>query len=124
MRRCLSVYFIVLLLAGCASHGFTKESVGKQISNAELMIRQARQNKAEDYAPLDLKLAEERLEEAKAALKDNELEKAGRNVEMAMEQARLADAKAETARAKKEVQQEKKDVETLRDEINRAVKQQ
>jgi len=122
MGRSLCVFFTVLLLGGCAS-GISMEAVAKQISNAELMISQARQNDAEEYAPLELKLAEEQILEAKTALNEDEVKTAERKVEMAMEHARLAQAKSETAKAKKEAQEEMKDVNTLRKEINRAIEQ-
>jgi len=120
MRRWLVFFFTAMLTAGCASQKLNPESVNTQISNAELMISQAKQNRAEEYAPLELRMAEEKLLDAKQALKSKEIDMAGRKAEMAMEHARLADAKAQAGKAKKQTEKEQKDVEILRNEIDRA----
>ncbi|MGE0085914.1 MAG: DUF4398 domain-containing protein [Desulfococcaceae bacterium] len=122
MQRWLVFFFSAVLIAGCASQKLSPESVSTQISNAELMISQAKQNRAEEYAPLELRLAEEKLQEARKALKDEETDMAGRKAEMAMEHARLAEAKAQAGKAKKQAQKEQKDVDILRNEIDRAQK--
>ncbi len=120
MQRWFVFFFSVVLIAGCASQRLNPESVSTQISNVELMISQAKQNRAEEYAPLELRLAEEKLLAAKQSLKDGETDMAGRKAEMAMEHARVAEAKAQSGKAKKQTQKEQKDVDILRNELDRA----
>jgi len=120
MQHWLVFFFTAMLLAGCASQKLNPASVNTQISNAELMLTQAKQNRAEEYAPLELRMAEEKLLDAKQALKIGETDMAGRKAQMAMEHARLADAKAQAGKAKKQTEKGQKDVEILRNEIDRA----
>ncbi|MEZ4526568.1 MAG: DUF4398 domain-containing protein [Desulfobacterales bacterium] len=122
MRRCLFFFFSVLLIAGCASQKYSRDTVVTQISNAELMISQAKQNGAEEYAPLELRLAEEKLQEAKEALKKEESDLAGRKAEISMEHARLADGNARAEKAKQDALKEQKNVDMLRNEIDRVQK--
>ncbi|QTA82689.1 DUF4398 [Desulfonema limicola] len=121
-QRFLSALIVVcfLIMSGCAGKGI--ELVAQNISNVEVMINQARQEQAETYAPLELKLAEESLEEAKEALKNKEPEIANRKAEMAKEHARVADARSRAEKAKKQTQNEEKNLNMLRDEIDRAQK--
>lgn len=122
MRRCVFFFFSVLLIAGCASQKYSRDTVVTQISNVELMISQAKQNRAEEYAPLELRLAEEKLQEAKEALKNGEFDLSGRKAEMAMEHARLSEAKTQAEKAKNQTLKEEKDVDMLRNEIDRVQK--
>lgn len=116
----VSILFWFFIVLGCANTGI--ELIAQNISNVEMLINQARQDQAETYAPLELKLAEENLQEAKEALKEDEPEIATRKAEMAMEHARVADAKSRAEKAKKQTQNEEKDLNMLRNEINRAQK--
>lgn len=109
-----------VVAAGCASPDMGP--VTRQIASVETMIQQARQAKAEEYAPLELKRANEKLTAAKQAVEEEEVERATMLAEEAMAEARLAEAKAEADRARDRVAEEEKDVETLRDEIDRAQK--
>ncbi len=111
---------LAILAAGCASPDMGP--VTRQIASLETMIQQARQAKAEEYAPLELKRAEEKLFAAKQAAEEEEVERAAMLAEEAMAEARLAEAKAEADRAKDRVADEERDVQTLRDEIDRAQK--
>ena len=115
-----SILFWFFIVFGCSGTG--NELILQNISNVEVMINQARQEQAEIYAPLELKLAEENLQEAKDALKDDEPEIANRKAEMAKEYARVADAQSRAEKAKKQTQNEEKDLNMLRNEINRAQK--
>ena len=116
----LSILFWFFIVLGCSSAG--NELISQNILKAQEMINQARQNKAETYAPLELRMAEENLQAAKDALKDDEPEDATRKAEMAYEKAKLADQTSRTGKAKKQVQNEEKDLNMLRNEIDRAQK--
>lgn len=107
-------------VAGCATPD--TGPVTRQIASVETMIQQARQSRAEEYAPLELKRAQEKLDAAKTALDEEEVDRATRLAEEAMVEARLAEAKADADRARKRVESEEKDVKMLRDEIDRAQK--
>ncbi len=122
MKRWLVFFFSAVMIAGCASQKLSPASVSTQISNAELMISQAKQNRAEEYAPLEFRLAEEKLQEAKQALKNNETDLAGRRAEMSIEHARVADAKSRAEKARQDALKEQKNVDMLRNEIDRAQK--
>jgi len=121
-QRFLSVSILLWIFSMFGCSGTGNEIISQNISNVEVMINQARQEQAETYAPLELKLAEESLQEAKEALKEDEPETAGRKAEMAMEHAKVADAKSRAEKAKKQTQNEEKDLDTLRNEIDRAQK--
>ncbi len=111
---------VALLLVSCATPGIGPAQ--QSISNVEVLINQAKQREAEKYAPLELKLAEEKLQEAKKALDEEEVETASRKAEEAMMDARLAGQKAETAKAKEQAENKAQDVETLQNEMERVQK--
>ncbi len=105
----------VLLLAACAGAPAPTE----KISNVEMMIQRARQNEADKYAPLELRLAEENLQHAKAAMADGKNEAARKKADQALADARVAEAKARAEKAKKLSDEMAESVDTLRDEIER-----
>jgi hypothetical protein len=107
-------------LWGCA--GPDTGPVNHQISSVETMIQQARRREAEQYAPLELKRAEEKLEAARKALEAKQVDRATLLAEEAMAEARLAEAKSEADRARERVEKEERNVKMLRDEIDRAQK--
>ncbi len=109
----------VFFVTGCGTPGM--EQVRTRISNTELMLQRAKQNEAEKYAPLELKLAEEQLEEARAALEEEEVEEATVILEEAMMRVRLAEQKAQTAKAKERAQDKEEYIDTLREEMDRTV---
>jgi hypothetical protein len=108
-----------LVLAGCATG--KQERIRTKISNAEMMIQRAEQNEAEKYAPLQIKLAEERLQEARQLMKEDDYEGADQKAEEALMDARLAEAKARAEKAKMQARDKEESVETLRDEIDRTL---
>lgn len=108
-----------LMLAGCATG--KQEIIRTKISNAEMMIQRAEQNEAEKYAPLQMKLAEERLQEARQLMKEDDYEEADQKAEEAMMDARLAEAKAQAEKAKMQAQDKEESLKTLRDEIDRTL---
>lgn len=109
---------LALAVAGCATPD--TGPITRQIASVETMIQQARQAKAEDYAPLALKRAEENLEAARTALEEKEVDRAGDLAEKAMFEARKAQTRAEAERSQERVESERKDVDMLRQEIDRA----
>lgn len=110
----------ILALAGCATAKL--EKVRTKISNAEMLLQRAEQNEAEKYAPLEMKLAKEKVEEARRLLKKDDYEEADRKAEEAMEDARLIEDLTQAEKAKSRAREKKESVETLRDEIDRTLK--
>jgi hypothetical protein len=113
------VFFCGLLLGSCASKGVAPV---EKISTAEKAIDVARESNATTSAPLDLKLAEDKLNEAKAAINEEEFEKANRLVDEALINANLAEAKSRSEKAKKLAQEMRDSIDTLRREIERTEK--
>lgn len=108
-----------LMLAGCATG--KQEEIRTKISNAEMMIQRAEQNEAEEYAPLQIKLAQERLEEARQHLEEDDYVEADQKADEALMDARLAEAKAQAQKAKLQAQDKEDSVKTLREEIDRTL---
>lgn len=113
------VIFCGLLLVSCASKGVAPV---EKISTAEKSIDVARESNATISAPLELKLAEDKLNEAKAAINEEEFEKAHRLVDEALINANLAEAKSRSEKAKKLSQEMRDSIDTLRREIERTEK--
>ena len=67
----VSVIFCGLLLCGCASPGVAPV---EKISTVEKAIQEARDSNATVSAPLELRHAEDKLKEAKSAMKEEEFD--------------------------------------------------
>lgn len=104
-----------LFLSACAGTPPPTEKV----SNVEMMIQRARQNEADKYAPLQLRLAEENLQEAKAAMAEDENDLAHKKADKALADAKVAEAKARAERARRLTDEMSDSVDTLRQEIER-----
>ena len=113
------VIFCSLLLCGCAS---TAVAPVEKISTVEKAIQEARESNATVSAPLELRRAEDKLKEAKAAMKEEEFEKARRLADEALIDANLAEALSRSEKAKKTTQEMRDDIDTLRREIERTEK--
>jgi hypothetical protein len=90
-----------------------------RISNAEMAIERARQENAIIYAPLDLKLAEEKLENAKKAMSVNNNSTATRLAEESLLDAQAAEARSKAEKAKEMSQKMQESVDSLRRELER-----
>ncbi|MGH7874817.1 MAG: DUF4398 domain-containing protein [Candidatus Binatia bacterium] len=89
------------------------------VSQAELAIRQADQSKASQYAPLELRNAQEKYAAAEKAMRNEEYLKARRLAEEALVDAQLAENKANSAIARQNAAELQKTIETLRAETER-----
>jgi hypothetical protein len=89
------------------------------VSTAEMALNRAIDAQAAEYAPLSLRLAQEKLDLAKSSLHDQDYEQARRFAEEAHIDARLAEAKARSESARKHEQQVKQTIDTLEDEADR-----
>jgi hypothetical protein len=106
----------IVFTAGCATVGAPYE----QIASAELAIRRADEANAQQYAPLELRIAREKLDGARQALDDENAEEARRLSEQSLVDAQLAETKAQTAQALATTAGLRESIEALRDESVRA----
>ncbi len=125
-RTLLAVYVLALCgllgVGGCAG----KEAViaKEQIANTEKAIGEARDSNATINAPLELKMAEEKLEAAKAAMDKKEYEQARLLVEKAQVDSNLALAKTNSKKAMQNVKELRDSIDALGKEIERSQKAQ
>jgi hypothetical protein len=105
-----------LLAAACAS---LPEPKG-EVANADLALRKAEAVNAAEFAPLDARLAREKLEGARLAVRDENYLKARRLAEAAEVDALVAEAKARSTRVQRSTQEVRDQVEKMRGEADRA----
>lgn len=118
IRLCFSapVFVGVLLLAaGCSGSRLPSPD----LSPTRSAIAQADQAGASESAPLALRNARQKLEQAEAASNRGDNRTAQMLAEQAEIDARLAEARARSARAQAAVDELRESVRVLRDEINR-----
>lgn len=105
---------ILFLLASCAS---TKPPT-QELARTEAAIDQADQVGAQDYAPLEIREARKKLQQAKELSAEGEHEKAKRLAERAEVDAELAESKALSEKAQSAVRQLRESIRLLKEEIN------
>lgn len=103
---------IGLLLGGCASDGATRAN----IANADMAVQRAREANAINFAPLELRLAEEKLQQARSASEHDGKEEARRLADEALADAQTAEAKSRAVQTAQIEQQMRQDVGALRQE--------
>lgn len=121
--RFLVPAFLAALLLTTVGCGGSKQDVKPptdKIANVELAVARARDADAPEHAPLELKLAEDNLVEAKAALGQEKYLEAERAAEKALVDAMLAETKSRSALAKDKAKELRESIEVLRNEIQRA----
>lgn len=99
------------MVLGCGAKGAMPT---EGLAAAEMAVRSARTAEARVYAPLDLKLAEDKLAEAKAAADREDFTGARRLADEARINALLAEKKADAARATKSAKEMGDTIDTLR----------
>lgn len=116
--RCFTIVaaLSVMFVMACASTGPAPLDL---ISRVEMVIQGARSSQAETYAPLPLKLAEEKLAEAKAAMDEDDYDRARRAAEAALADAELAQSRAKAEKTKRLSEDMEKSVRSLHEEIER-----
>ncbi|VXC76155.1 conserved exported hypothetical protein [Pseudomonas sp. 8Z] len=100
-----------LLLAGCAS---TPPS--EQYAVTQSAVNSAISAGGTEFAPVEMKSAQDKLKQAEFAMHDEDYEKARRLAEQAEWDARLAERKAEAAKAERALQDARQGVQELREE--------
>lgn len=114
LNACLVTLLVVL--AGCAAKAPAPE---KQFTLATQSIAQAESSGAVEFAPVELKLARDKMSQAKLAVDNEENLKAKRLADEAMVDANLAEAKARSAKSQKVVAELKESIRVLQEEMNR-----
>jgi len=112
----LLIAVVIPVMVGCAS----KVAPIENITSAEMAIMAAQESNASVHAPLELRVATDKLKQAKAAIEQEEYDKAQRFADEAMLDAQLAEARSRSEKAKKTAQETRDNIETLRHEIERA----
>ena len=105
------------LALGCAT---TKPPVAEAIGAAEYALRKAKEDGAAQYAPVDVRQAEDKLARARALREDGQEQAATRLAHEVSLEAQLAEAKASNARMRRTRDEIQKSVDDLRAEIERA----
>lgn len=108
----IGFFSICCLLAGCAS----ERGARANIANADMAIQRAREANAINYAPLELRLAEEKLQQARKASEDDGKKEARRLADEALADAQTAEAKSRAVQTAQIEQQARQGVSTLRQE--------
>ena len=91
----------------------------ESIAGAESAIKQAQDSGAETNAPLQLKIAEDKLAAAKGAAAKEDFLNAKRLADEALVDAKLAEAESLSEKAKKQSREMRESIETLRQELER-----
>lgn len=111
-----------VVLAGCASHEVPPPRA--EFARAELAIEQAEASEATRYAPLALRDARQKLEQARAAAHKEDYRQAQYLAKEAEVDGRLALADAQTARAERRAEDSRRSIETLRQELQQQERSQ
>lgn len=107
----------VALVAAAGCSGARRPTA--QMAKADLAIHDADKTDAPDLAPLELRHARDKYEQAKRALDDDEYDRARRLAEQAVVDAQLAQAKADSEKAQRSAKQTHDSIDSLRREADR-----
>ncbi|MCK9275143.1 MAG: DUF4398 domain-containing protein [Syntrophales bacterium] len=112
-------FFLISLLSSILFPACSPNTVPiqKDISNADMIITSAQQSTATENAPLELRLAKEKLEQARTALDSENYTTASYLAQEAMVTANLAYEKTRTEKTKEIVRGLRESINTLNEEI-------
>lgn len=108
---------LVFALTAMACASGNQGVARKEIGSAQSSLNQAQASNAREYAPLELKMAQEKLAQANQELQNEEYKKAEYRAKEAAVDANLAQSKAQNAKTEKAVQALQQSIGQLRDEI-------
>jgi len=118
-RAALGVFgCVAVLLAGCASAPPPTE----QMAVSRSAIANAVSAGGSEYASIEMRSAQEKMDRASRAMGKEDYEDARRLAEEAQADARLAEKKAQSAKAEKAASVTQDDIRVLREEMNRKTK--
>jgi hypothetical protein len=104
----------ILWLSGCSG---LAASSRQKISEGDKALIGAKESNATVNAPVELKAAEDKLEQAKAAFGQKDYNNADRLAEQALADVDYARAKGSSEKVKKEAEAIRQNIQTLRQEI-------
>jgi len=107
----VSLAIVIGFAFGCASKGVMPT---EKFTNAETAIRSAQAAEARSYAPLELRIAEDKLAEAQAAATREEYASAGKLADESLVNAQLAEKKTGAEKAKRASKEMRETIDTLR----------
>ena len=107
-----------LLLVGCAGN-----PPNEQFAVTESAVRGAVSAGATEYAPVDMRAAQEKWKQAELAMQKENYEEARRLAQQAEWDSRVAERKAQAAKAQKAVEDAQKGIQELREESMRGLQQ-
>ncbi|MBF0257930.1 MAG: DUF4398 domain-containing protein [Desulfamplus sp.] len=110
------LFFVSTSIIGCASKGVPPL---KNISDAEMAIKEAKESSASVNAPLDVRIAEEKLQKARETAKREDYISAQRLADEALMDAKVAQVKSQTKKVKNMEQELRESIETLQNEVDR-----
>jgi hypothetical protein len=113
--RALATVALGVLLAGCAS----TPPPTTQLAAGTAAYETARGVGAQQYAPSEFAMAQQKIEQAQLAIKAGENERARRLAEQAEADARLASAMTASARSQAAMTEIQQSLQTLQDELRR-----
>ena len=120
------IAFVVLafatLLGGCGTTNLVSPQLTASIATADQAVKQARAEDSQEFAPLELQMAEQKMKDAHIALAKKNPERAGRLADEAMIDAQLASIKSRNAKQQEVVRELQQSIQALRNEIDRAKK--
>jgi hypothetical protein len=106
----------LLALAGCAP---ATQPPASQMALAQDAVEKASAASAYEYAPVELKAARDKIDQAKTAMQSKDYASSQRLLEQAEVDARLAEARSNAAKAQRAVEELQKSIDLLREEIQR-----
>lgn len=106
----------IVLLASCAS----SNPPNKQMTETEMVIQAANAAGGTEFAPLEMREANRKLDLARQSVKENKFARASRLAEHARVDAELAHAKALSGKAQKSVAELRESIRVLQEEIRRS----
>lgn len=116
--KALLLLSAISMLGGCGGHPPID-----RISAAEQSFNQANMSGGDRYAPLEMRIAQEKLNQAKAAMNDEKYERAAALAEEALVNAKLASAKADSAKAITQLEDLQNSINSLRHELGMEMQQ-
>lgn len=111
--RLFATAALLALITACA----TTPPDPSMLNNARNAIAQAEASQAEEYAPIELRYARERLQGATQALENDRPDDARRLAEQAEIEAQLALARTRAALARAELQRKQEDLKQVRADL-------
>jgi membrane-associated HD superfamily phosphohydrolase len=114
------IVLAAVFTAGCATT--EKRDMAAQLAVAKTAVADAVSAGAPEFAPVELKTAQDNLEDAEKAAMDDDYKRARKLGENAQTNAQLAAAKARAAKAQQAADALKESDQTLQNEMNRKLK--